>query len=404
MVRGRKKHERNTGTLSGGCRFFLLSFFLLLGAWEIFLVPFPGFGEVPQAYIPRYARGFSVEPYAGGWHVSVRDPGDFTRAWNYLLVSRRELPKGEIPSDWMVLPVPLERVVLLATPYVTGLEDLGVLDSVVGVGNVRYLHSPALRRRLEEGKALDAGNDLALDLERLVALRAEGLFWYAPYEEVEGQYRNLRNLGLPLVVTTEHLENHPLGRGEWLVFLGFFFGREKEARSLFEERERRYRELAALGASAAVRPTVFGGYPFGDTWYMPGGENFQARYVEDAGGRYLWEDLPGSSTWPLDFEAVFSRALPGYFWINAPNWSSREEALKEDSRYGHFRAFREGHLYTNGARTNHAGGNDYHESGVLHPERILEDLLYILHPELLPKHELYYYRKIPSSREGEKKP
>ena len=271
MGRGRKKHERNTGTLSGGCRFFLLSFFLLLGAWEIFLVPFPGFGEVPQAYIPRYARGFSVEPYAGGWHVSVRDPGDSTRAWNYLLVSRRELPKGEIPSDWTVLPVPLERVVLLATPYVTGLEDLGVLDSVVGVGNVRYLHSPALRRRLKEGKALDAGNDLALDLERLVALRAEGLFWYAPYEEVEGQYRNLRNLALPLVVTTEHLENHPLGRGEWLVFLGFFFGKEKEARSLFEERERRYRELAALGASVAVRPTVFGGYPFGDTWYMPGG-------------------------------------------------------------------------------------------------------------------------------------
>jgi len=367
--------------------------FLLLGG--MLLAPSSGLGRDREAYIPRYARGFSAKPAGEGWHLAVRDPEDAGREWNYLLVPRERKGDVRISPDWQEISIPLERTVLLATPYVSGLEDLKVLDSVVGVANVPYLHSPELRRRLEEGRALEVGNDLALDLERLVTLRPQGVFWYAPYEEVQRDYQRMQRLELPLVVTTEHRESHPLGRGEWLVFLGFFFGKEEEARKLFEERERRYRELAARGASASYRPGVFGGYPFGDTWYMPGGKNFQARYVEDAGGRYLWEDLPGFRTWPLDFEAVLHRGSSGEFWINAPSWNCLEEALREDPRYAHFRAFREERVYSNGGRTNSEGGNDYHESGVLHPEKVLADLLHILHPELLPEHELYYYRKIP---------
>ena len=366
---------------------------LLLGVF--FLLPSCSFGEGRSAYIPRYAKGFSVEPAGEGWHLAVRDPEDSAREWNYLLVPREQRGKGRISPDWKEIPVPLERTVLLATPYVSGLEDFGVLDSVVGVANASYLHSPELRRRLKEGDAREVGDDLALDLERLVVLAPEALFWYAPYQEVQGEYQRLQRLGLPLVVTMEHRETHPLGRGEWLVFLGFFFGKEKEARKMFQERERRYRELASLGASAPLGPKVFGGFPFGDTWYMPGGENFQARYVEDAGGDYLWKDLPGAATWPLDFETVLHRGGSADLWINARDWSSLEEALRENPRYRHFRAFREGRVYSNAARTNPQGGNDYHESGVLHPERILEDLLHILHPELLEERELYYYRKIP---------
>jgi iron complex transport system substrate-binding protein len=43
---------------------------------------------------------------------------------------------------------------------------------------------------------------------------------------------------------------------------------------------------------------------------------------------------------------------------------------------------------------NEFGGNDYLESGVVNPDRLLEDLIAIFHPELLPDHGLFYFRHL----------
>ena len=43
------------------------------------------------------------------------------------------------------------------------------------------------------------------------------------------------------------------------------------------------------------------------------------------------------------------------------------------------------------------GGNDYWESGVVHPERLLADLIHIMHPDMLPDRELYYYQRLNGS-------
>jgi iron complex transport system substrate-binding protein len=40
------------------------------------------------------------------------------------------------------------------------------------------------------------------------------------------------------------------------------------------------------------------------------------------------------------------------------------------------------------------GGNDYWESGSVYPHVILKDIAAILHPELFPDNEFFYYRKI----------
>jgi iron complex transport system substrate-binding protein len=47
------------------------------------------------------------------------------------------------------------------------------------------------------------------------------------------------------------------------------------------------------------------------------------------------------------------------------------------------------------------GGNDYWESGIVHPDVILADLVKILHPDLLPDHELYYYQHINTRGTGD---
>jgi iron complex transport system substrate-binding protein len=40
------------------------------------------------------------------------------------------------------------------------------------------------------------------------------------------------------------------------------------------------------------------------------------------------------------------------------------------------------------------GGNDYFESAILHPDKVLTDLVRIFHPALLADRPFTYYKKI----------
>ena len=66
-----------------------------------------------------------------------------------------------------------------------------------------------------------------------------------------------------------------------------------------------------------------------------------------------------------------------------------------DPRLADFDAWKNGKIVNNDARRIEGGGNDYWESGLQHPEGLLADLVRALHPELLPKHELVWYRFLP---------
>jgi iron complex transport system substrate-binding protein len=97
----------------------------------------------------------------------------------------------------------------------------------------------------------------------------------------------------------------------------------------------------------------------------------------------------------LDFEAVFERAREANFWlINTIGWTRIQDVLAADERYANFAALQPGRVYNNNARVNVHGGNDYWETGVASPHLVLADLIRIFHPEMLPEHELIWYRPL----------
>lgn len=51
-------------------------------------------------------------------------------------------------------------------------------------------------------------------------------------------------------------------------------------------------------------------------------------------------------------------------------------------------------VYNNNLRSTSGGGNDSWESGVVHPDLMLEDLVRIFHPEVHVNNEFYYYKKL----------
>lgn len=128
--------------------------------------------------------------------------------------------------------------------------------------------------------------------------------------------------------------------------------------------------MVQLAQSVAQRPTVFTGFSHNGTWYMPGGKSYVSQLLQDAGANYLWSESDARGSLPLDFEAVFNRAVKAEFWVNvSQDWRSRQDAISTDARYGQLSAVQADRVFNNTARVNAAGGNDYWESGVVNPIR-----------------------------------
>jgi iron complex transport system substrate-binding protein len=88
------------------------------------------------------------------------------------------------------------------------------------------------------------------------------------------------------------------------------------------------------------------------------------------------------------------RARKADYWLNISTVNIPDEILSIDYRLGELDSFKKGNLFNNNKRVAINGGNDYWESGSMNPQVILKDIAAILHPELFPGYDLYYYKKI----------
>jgi iron complex transport system substrate-binding protein len=250
-----------------------------------------------------------------------------------------------------------------------------------------------MRARIDSGKVTDLGVDKGLNMERLVMLKPDMVMGYLLSGDY-GQFKKMEELGVNVVLNAEYLEKHPLGRAEWIKYVALFFNKEDQADSIFNAIEEEYNRTRQLVEPISSRPTVMSGVVYGDAWFLPGGQNYAAKLLKDAGCSYLWEDDDSNGFLQLSFESVYEKAHDADFWIGVASYNSRKEIMDADHRYSKFRPFIQGNVYTYNARTGVKGGNEYLELGYLRPDIILKDLVRIVHPQLLPTYELYFHRKL----------
>uniref|UniRef100_UPI0023A05454 ABC transporter substrate-binding protein n=1 Tax=Candidatus Palauibacter scopulicola TaxID=3056741 RepID=UPI0023A05454 len=204
-------------------------------------------------------------------------------------------------------------------------------------------------------------------------------------------------MGVPLVEMAEHLEPTPLARSEWIKFFALFFNQEAEAESAFGEMEVRYNALRARVAAVAERPRVLVGAPEDDGWRMYGGRNVHTRMIEDAGGRYLWEDdVETDSGRYTHFEDALARAREAELWIVGPNTSFGSRIFETtvlDPRYDYIPAVRNGRVWV--ANINWpTGPNPWWDYSLISPHFELADHVRMIHPGLLPPGDMTFYRSL----------
>ena len=80
-------------------------------------------------------------------------------------------------------------------------------------------------------------------------------------------------------------------------------------------------------------------------------------------------------------------------WLNAPT-VTLSALIQMDERHNLFRSAREGRVYGFYGRTLPSGANDFWESAVARPDLVLKDLIWALHPQLLPEYQPIYIIKL----------
>jgi iron complex transport system substrate-binding protein len=318
---------------------------------------------------------------------------DSDETFTYVLV-QCGTPAPEGFEDAEVIEVPVNTAVSMSTTYLPHFAELGLLDNLVGVDEFDFVYNPQVRERIDAGELVEIGGGSTVNVEQVLDLDPDLILTYGLGSPDYDAHPVLLDAGLNVALNSDYMEASPLGRAEWIKFTAMFFNREAEANAFFDGVAERYNELATLAADAEDRPTVLINGLYADTWFVSGGDSYTARLIEDAGGDYLWADDESTGGLPLSFEAVLERGQNADVWLNPNFWTTLGEGLAEDERYAEFAAFQNGNVYNNNLRMNEFGFNDYSESGVVHPDILLADLVAIFHPELLPDHEVVYFRHL----------
>lgn len=343
--------------------------------------------------INLYAQGFNIDNGVDGFILNVFNPWQNANnvRYSYLLTTSEDAKREAGFNE--VIHIPVSRVVCLSTTHIAFIDVLDNADLIVGVSGAGFISSPNVNERLKNGLVRDVGYEQSLNFELLASLKPDVVFTYGVGVEMAGYLQKLRDLKIPVVFIGDYLEENPLGKAEWLNVFGLFTGKEQLADSIFNNIVIQYNQTKLLVEKAKDKPKVFLNLPWKDTWYMPGGQGYMARLIDDAGGNYLLSHLEGSKSYPFSIEAALEYGINADIWLNTGSYGTLSEITQEFPIVRSFPVLKRGEVYNSNRRTNPRGGNDFWESGVVNPHIILNDLVKIFHPQLL-EHELVYYQKL----------
>lgn len=301
---------------------------------------------------------------------------------------------GAVKSISYPIDTPPKRIVVTSTTHLPYLEMLGLADRLVGFPSTQYISSEKIRERVESGAVTDLGPDGNMNLELLLSLRPDAVFAFDMGSE-STTLDKIRESGIPVIYNADYLETSTLGRAEWIKFFGAFFNKQARADSIFNKITTKYDSLREMVSGVKEKPMIMSGVMYGDIWFLPGGNNWAAQFFEDAGGEYIYSHSTASGWLEISFESVYEQGMDADLWIGVSTFSSMNELKEQDIRYASFEAFKKGNVFNYNKRISPSGGYDFFESGYARPDIVLADLIHIIHPQLMPNYETYYFQRLP---------
>jgi iron complex transport system substrate-binding protein len=323
---------------------------------------------------PRYATGFEVRKNDHTIQVVLLSPGGAPRIIN-------------LHSE------PL-RVGCLSTTHLSMFQALGELDRVKTVGYAHLISDSSLKADMRAHSIVNLTTGDDVDHEILLSVKPDLMLTYPFQSSGESFYAKQ---GIPVLPVAEYLEEHPLGRAEWIRLIGLLCGQQEKADSVFKGIERRYatiREKVSLHFNHDMVPTevMFTSYESGQ-WHAPPGNSAVAVLLRDAGFRYLLADRRAAGNIALDREELIALGNRIHWWgmvVRTADDPDFDLLHKEYPAFSGMAAFRSRTgFYCNSAQS------DYFGKALLEPDVLLADLAAVLYPEDFPDHKPAYFHRLP---------
>lgn len=344
----------------------------------------------------KYAKGFIINTYDNYSVIEVKSPWPGAKkAFTYALVPKEKLATITLPADAFdaIIATPVEKMVLTSTTHIAPVEALDELNVVVGFPNTDYISSPEARKLVDAGQIKDLGMNEKLNTEMTLVLNPELIVGFSISENNKA-YHVIKTAGIPVVYNGEWVEQTPLGKAEWIKFFAPFFQKEKLGDSIFASIESNYKKATELAKNAKAQPTVLTGGLYKDVWYVAGGQSWMAQFLKDANADYIWKDFEETGSIGLSLEAVLEKGKTADFWFNPSAETTYEDLGNINPHHKEFDAFVNKKIYSNAIEKGEKGGLIFYETAPQRPDIVLKDLIHILHPELLPEHQLQFIKPL----------
>jgi iron complex transport system substrate-binding protein len=372
-----------------------LSLFFFLCTWSCQFRDSATKQEPPNVYhsqvLLHHARGFSIDQADDHTRVTLHNPWskqDKPYAVYYLF---HKLPE-KLPSGGISLQVPLTSLVVNSFSYFEFLSLLGEIDAIRGVSDGFRIYNPLILEKIRKGAIRDMGDPFQPNLEKVMSV-LPGAVISSAYAQMDSYSDRLTEAGIPVIYSLEWMEKEPLARAEWIRMVGAFFDKQSIADSLFASIEKRYHATRESIPDLPQKHQVLAGDNFQGTWYLPGGGSYNAALFRDAGLAYRYSNHRESGSIGLDIESILTQFAGADFWFGCEA-DSYAELAEKDAKYLLLQAVKKRQVFNNHNRTTPAGGNDFFESAVAHPDLVLSDLIRAVYPNSLPDYAYTYIKPL----------
>ncbi|MCG8581165.1 MAG: ABC transporter substrate-binding protein [Bacteroidales bacterium] len=348
-------------------------------------------GSIPDStYVPKYAKGFEIRYFKNYRQIILNDPwGDSTKNESIALYYDDALKDEVLKSNDYAISYPAKQWIALSSTMVNYADKLNVKSSIKGVAEPQYISDDFIQEGISNGTIKNVGMAVAPDVEVMVNLEPDFMM-VSPFKD--NHFAAVTSAGIPVLTNADYLEHTPLGRAEWIVFMGEVLGEGEKSKQIFKDIETAYLDVKKKVEKIEVKHSVFTGHIYQGIWYSPAGESYMANFFNDAGTDYIYKETKGTGSLSLDYETIIDKAEHTDCWvliINYPSELTYSEVAKIDGRYTDFDAYKNRNMVV----TN-ASNSLYFEKGLLQPHIVLSDLVYALYPDVLEGYQPSYFHKL----------
>ncbi len=350
----------------------------------------------------NYAKNFSVTYHGNYKIVNIHFESEQRKiAFKQKLVLTQrgtQAPtSSEFKNAWHI-EIPAKTIAANDDGEVMRLQSLGLTDDLIAMGG-GDIYDSILRKRWENNEFISIGYSIthAPAPEVMLNLNPDVALLYSFDNDRLTAVNKFRELGINAIPTFAWAEETYMGKAEWIKFTSLFFNEEAKANSFFKPVEEKCLELTAL-----VKPiknkvkACWLYYPSAESDWSAHRNGFIASYLADAGAVNVLQDDGPTHAVGITNEYLIAQAKDADFWIINDTTDDQWPPL---TYLNLFKAYRLGNInhYQKRTRYEH-NAYDWYETAEVRPDLVLEDLVSIFYPELLPNHKLFFFEKVKLSK------